>query len=128
MPPSEKFSPGLFERLRARRAAVSSDGAGIFGLFRDALLALGLLSAAPRSDSQAAPRKSGGCHSHPAQENEEVDETVEVRRVLPEEEERRYWANMAGAFGLDESAGHGEEGHGQGEEGTRKRLDVAYEL
>eukprot|EP00439_Symbiodinium_sp_Y106_P058516 s2954_g8.t1 len=66
------------------------------------LMALGLLPSSCSAGPSAPPRREaqGARKQHPSIENEEVDETVEVRRVSPEEEERRYWASMAGGLDL----------------------------
>lgn len=64
----------------------------------EGLLALGLLSQSCVQDSRHAVANGQRARSHPVQENAEVDETVEVHRVSPEEEERRYFANMVGDF------------------------------
>ncbi|OLQ13206.1 hypothetical protein AK812_SmicGene2835 [Symbiodinium microadriaticum] len=65
-------------------------------------MALGLLASSCSAGPSAPPRREaqGARKQHPSIENEEVDETVEVRRVSPEEEERRYWASMAGGLDL----------------------------
>lgn len=105
------------EEQRAERHAALDEG----------LRALGMLSSSgPAAANGAAgrqrPHVARGANAQPYLEDgvEGAEDTFVVERVSQEEEERRYFANMAGGFDLFD-------GIAEAEQPQRRRPVVAYE-
>merc|ERR1712217_35136 len=121
--PTMRAEPPLSGPLEAPAAESKRDP-----LLDEGLFALGM-SAGPIAQSRPAQKRSANASRayRPYEEEgvEGADDVVIIERVSPEEEERRYFANLAG--GDDLFAGIAAPGDATNQSAGRQKPTVAYE-